>query len=316
MGDENIGTVRALDDVSGKVLCEFGGLLAVEGELDLAVTYLCNLDPEISGVYGSAGDVHAQASAALSAAQSSNQTSAVMPEYSGSSYGGTDYGYGQPGAMHYSRGGYNAPMQNWNQPPPPMNNDMGSNVPPPMPSPLPPPQPISTMYSTSVRKTDRSTYDPRAAYAGAPSYDSYSAPGQTGVISPPPPPGPPQPIQGPPAAIPPPAPMVPAPPVPSAGIGNYPVTPMQPLQPMMGVGPTSNLPSVSGQAFPPPPPPPPPTDEAMPTHIMRRQSQVLDVHSHPRRKLPSPRRAGLCPSHRLLVDPRSEAILVARLSHL
>lgn len=69
-GEREIGTVRALDPISGAVLCEFGALLAISGDLSTAITYLGNLDPGYTCTYGSAEQLLSKASETLAIADS------------------------------------------------------------------------------------------------------------------------------------------------------------------------------------------------------------------------------------------------------
>lgn len=92
-GEREIGTVRALDNTSGSILCEFGALMVLQGEYALAVTYLGNLDKTHSCMYGTAEDLHAKASEfvtnldpGLSASQESGQIAGDNPVVSQFNY--------------------------------------------------------------------------------------------------------------------------------------------------------------------------------------------------------------------------------------
>lgn len=265
MGEQNIGTVRALDEMSGRVLCEFGGLLLLEGEVDLAVTYLSNLDPEVTSIYGSAEDIHAKAYAA----QPNNTEMYSQNQYSQTTYGQSATGMdGYSGVQNYQPP-TQAPVQNWNYPSPvstTMNGGLtsGNSLHAP---PLPPPAAPGAQhpsYATTASNQDRSVYNP-SFYQSAPSYDrsAYAAP------TPPAPAPVPLPAATPsvPQPVAPSAPMLP-PPMPGAVVPSYPtMAPPQSMQPMQSyMGTTGNTaPHAVSQPMPPPPPPPPAADTVMPT---------------------------------------------------
>lgn len=289
-GEREIGAVRALDEVSGSVLCEYGALLASQGDSSLAVTYLNNLDPTYTCIYGSAELIQAQASECLAV-----EDSAAVPSYdvggtaapSYDAFGGnyTEPPYQYTGGQGYVGAGYGS------VPTPQVGNAWGSAAPPPVPTPppaygatpsegasysssLPPVRPQATatpprpagVFGSTAPTVERSAYDPSAAYAAAPTYgqDLYQAP-------PPPAPVPaatPQ-ISSPtnpyvssmPAAAPPPVPMTPTP------LGGMTPPPPMPgtnfgMQPGMGTV-DSNL-GLQSQSMAAPPPPPPPTDTSAP----------------------------------------------------
>lgn len=81
-GEHEIGMVTALDEISGSILCEFGALLAVQGDYQAAITYLSNLDPSYSCVYGSAEDLNRKATDCLAMSDKNN----VDSNYSGGGY--------------------------------------------------------------------------------------------------------------------------------------------------------------------------------------------------------------------------------------
>lgn len=70
-GEHEIGAVRALDEVSGSILCEFGALLVAQGDYYAAITYLSNLDPTYSCGYGLAEDLARKASDCFALSDSS-----------------------------------------------------------------------------------------------------------------------------------------------------------------------------------------------------------------------------------------------------
>lgn len=287
LGEQNIGTVRALDEMSGKVLCEFGGLLLLQGEVDLAVTYLSNLDKDVSGIYGSAGDLHAKAYTA----QTSTPDSRSQTQYQSS------YGQGAAEFDSYASGqNYPSPVQvpsqNWNYQSPAAGNihgRMASSTGPPLPpptAPLAPPAMQQPAYTTTASNSDRSVYNP-SFYENAPSYDrnAYTAPA-------PPTPAPatapvPPPISS--QNVPPPVipsfPMAQAPPGPATIAPSYqtmaPPQRMQPIQPMQRhIGTTGSTMSQSMPQAMPLPPPPPPTDTAMPTSY-HQKAKLGSGHSLP-----------------------------------
>lgn len=100
-GERDIGAVRAWDDVSASVLCEYGAMLAAQGDMKEAVSYLSALDPTATGVRGCVEDLQVQASESLAIQQmelgpSGNDQYGASADASG---GGQ---YGAPAAASYA----------------------------------------------------------------------------------------------------------------------------------------------------------------------------------------------------------------------
>lgn len=127
-GEREIGTVRAMDEVSGAALCEFGALLAAQGDHTLAITYLSNLNPSYSCAYGSVEDLLGKATESLALADSA--VSAPMSSYPDSSntYGNSFNPYGSSQSYSSTR---NMSPANPAAPPSRTNNAYG--MPPPTP---------------------------------------------------------------------------------------------------------------------------------------------------------------------------------------
>eukprot|EP00177_Eucheuma_denticulatum_P002536 GFKZ01004558.1.p1 GENE.GFKZ01004558.1~~GFKZ01004558.1.p1 ORF type:complete len:1272 (+),score=154.97 GFKZ01004558.1:212-4027(+) len=286
-GEPEIGAVRALDEVSGSILCEYGALLAVRGNFSQAVTYLNNLDPTYSCVYGPAGLIQAQAleslsvsdTAQLAPVQQTNDTATSNYDPYGTSYSGSYQNQSYSGAAQgYEASGHQQNNAAWGAPPP-------AAVPPPPPAPLEPtaaynglsegvntvqapsmpaapaltpPRPGHLFGSTSPTG-DRSIYDPSSAYVSAPTYSQSGFQQAPGVVTPPAPMGQYDSTMH--SAPPPPMPAVPTPPMQVAPIatGGGSVTPPMP-SPHYG----STMPSAPVADFAAPAPPPPPTDELAP----------------------------------------------------
>ena len=213
-GEREIGVVRALDEVSGSVFCEFAALLAMQGDLSLSITYLSNLDPSFTSVYGTAEDLHAKVSECLTmedSAATANDQYNMTTDNTGmpyNTYDPTGYGYpaqdpyGAPDMQQYSTPAPIPGGGGWNNPPPPAPladssyptaapavSSYTTPAPPPPPvaaSPMPtaptPPRPNNVF--TSAPTADRSAYDPSTAYAQAPDFN------QNAYQTAPPPPAP------------------------------------------------------------------------------------------------------------------------------
>ncbi|CDF36473.1 unnamed protein product [Chondrus crispus] len=201
-GERQIGAVKALDEVSGSVLCEYGALLASQGDASLAVMYLSNLDANYTCMYGSAEMIQAHASEQLAmddsaTAASHNVASSSTPAYHpyNTGYSDSTYAYGNDG---YSPGqAYGVASQpqygavSGALPPAPMAvpaPSFGATPPgperyssslPPIPSnpvasrPTPP-----SVFASGAPSAERPFYDASAAYASVPAYgqDMYRAP--------------------------------------------------------------------------------------------------------------------------------------------
>lgn len=177
-GDHEIGAVRAPDPTTAISLCEFGALLSFNGLYTAAVTYLGNLDPDCTSVYGSAGDLAQKASDGLalsddssmvsntarstmnggmmtstadtnalsSSLYSSNPSALVSPSPYVPSYAAPQAGSQSPYAPTQQQHGFQppsipTPYGGISQPGP-----LGSNNMPP----LPPPPPATNMYSAGT----------------------------------------------------------------------------------------------------------------------------------------------------------------------
>lgn len=292
-GEREIGTVRAMDEVSGSVLCEYGALLAAQGDVSLAVTYVCSMDPSYSCVYGSAELIQAQASENLAMTDSNVRSVQGAGNNHTSGYNTYNTTYNDPyyNQSYFAPPTYDgAPSQmstaaTWGTSPPPPT--LAPIVPAPIPKSSPyddrnvspysaptpsmptvsaatPPRPGSVFGSTAAT-ADRTSYDPSDAYAAAPTYSQ-------NIYQPPPAPVPTSsPAVAPlnqyssslPAAPLPPVPMGPmsvgeggvASPLPGSGYGRE----VQPPVAMDGYG---MQPQVMA-----PPPPPPPADGSVPPPI-------------------------------------------------
>lgn len=281
-GEREIGSVRALDEVSGSVLCEYGALLSMQGEFSSAITYLSGLDPSYSCAYGTAEDLHTKASDCLAIEDSMSMVSHQQTDSYAQSYEtpgnpyGAHYGAAEVPYVQSSYAGAQVPAQNsWSTRPPvpaPMVPSPGvgaggigarpfSSPAPQVPSPAvaSPPHPQS-MYSTQTTTAERSSYDTFAAYNEVPAHNT-------------------TPYQMPPPVIPPPSAdqSSPHPPAVSPyGAAMTPVTPQVPMpiapgmapvpQPLRNMGlqtpPGAGIAPSPGieptAALPPPPPPAPP----------------------------------------------------------
>lgn len=278
-GEADFGSVRCLDEVSGSILCEYAGLLALSGEADVAASYVSNLNADVQGPYGSPSDIFAMASSEQSANSSAPIGSGMPQAQSNSGY--SAFGYGPYGGTYFEQ----APVSNvtnWShqQPaiPSPMNGTLGAQaVQPPPPAPIslsknnsqPQAQiPAQPSHATRSQVADRGMFDP-SVYSAPMNFStpSYAAPAQAMPPAPPAsitPIAPPAPIAAQPTMTQvPPVPSMPtSPPVPLAGptataLGvqgalspNFPPTSMNPA------------PMQTMQAMPAPPPPPPSTDAA------------------------------------------------------
>lgn len=176
-GEREIGAVRAMDEVSGSVLCEFGALLFAQGDVSLAVTYLSNLDPTYSCSYGTAQDLHLKASESLVMADAVTGTANVGNGGMSGSY--TPYGntYNQS----YYNGTYGQGTQDYGaMPPPPQSVTSSWNSTPQ----VPPPPAAAPVPLPSVPQYD-------SAMASPPRYITPQAPAPTPAVttSPPPPAG-------------------------------------------------------------------------------------------------------------------------------
>lgn len=285
-GELEIGAVRALDEVSGSVLCEYGALLAAGGNFSQAVTYLNNLEPSYSCVYGSAELIQAQALESL--AVSDNAQLAPVQDMNNAATAGYDpYGTSHSGSYQnqtYATAapGYEAPGHQqsnaaWGAPPPetapPLQpaliqptspyNGLGGGVStapaPSMPAApaITPPRP-GHVFGSAAPLGDRSVYDPSSAYASAPTYGQGGFQQTPGVATPPAPMGQYDNTMH--SAPPPPMPAVPPPPMPVApsATGGGAVTPPMPSP---HFGSSMHAAPVADFAA---PPPPPPTDESIP----------------------------------------------------
>lgn len=286
-GESDIGIVKAMDEVSGSVLCEYGALLASQGDSSLAMTYLSNLDSSYTCVYGSVELIRANVSEQLAAGNSTaanyQAESSAAPAYDpyNAEYGKSSYAYGNDGySSTQTYGTSNVPqpgMVSGSLPPVPVaapTSSFGaesfgaerysSSLPPVPTNPVVPPPRPSGIYGSEAQTSERTSYDASSAYATAPTYgqDVYQAPpppaplAPTSVMAPPTggyassiPTGASSPT---PIAPPPVGGMTPAPPI--AG-GNYTMEP-----PIGGVNANLGLQSQSFAA--PAPPPPPPSDAA------------------------------------------------------
>lgn len=132
-GERDIGAVRAWDDVCGSVLCEYGAMLAAQGDMTEAVSYLSALDPSTTGVRGCVEDLQVQANESLAIQQ--------MEQGPGSGeqdpYGATaSYADQAPAAANNYANPYQSQDQYGYAPPPvavPPGPPM-SNAPPPAPA--------------------------------------------------------------------------------------------------------------------------------------------------------------------------------------
>ncbi len=262
LGESDISSIRALDEVSSAVLCEIGGLLALSGSMEAAVPYLTNLDPKTTGLYGTAGDILAMIASASFSHNASN-TRTTPESHVGTTFG-NDGGYSGFTQQYYATP---ASTSDWSQPP-----SSGVRAPPvPVPQ-SPTPQPST--YTSRPQTANRTMFDP---YTSAPSYETtdYAPPlpaapalaatGTSGYTRPPSIPAAPvataTPMYAPPSLPPAPATSVPSqihvPSTPTAPTPSYPsLSPMQPLQAQ---------PQPQQPMQPMPPPPPPSTDAPLPT---------------------------------------------------
>lgn len=301
-GEREIGTVKALDETSGSVLCEFGALLALQGNYSLAITYLSNLEPGYTCMYGSAEDLQGRATECLAMVDSNavipTQAPGVAARQAYDTYGNTyqESSYGYHNTPSYSNpnsystppvpprqadtSGYGnmpppPPASNWNNPQPapvppapaPYNAQSGVQQFPTARSPMLPAPPATpprpNAFSSQSTTAERTAYDPSSAYAAAPAFT------QNTYQAPPVPPVPSVNV----SSVPIPSgqfsggPIV-APPVPS-----MPVTPGAVPAPLNTLGygvPAEGLGGMGGgvgmgsEAVAPPPPPPPPTDGNVP----------------------------------------------------
>lgn len=293
-GEREIGAVKAMDEVSGSVICEFGALLAAQGDASLAVTYLSNLDAAYTCAYGSAELIREQAAECLvmadevaAAPVGTNGSmqpghNAFNPTYNNNaSYGYSGQNYGAPNPGY---GAVAPPPNNWssNYAAPPAQGHIGGysqSVPPPIPTaPLPalysqpvaplvptaavpaPPRPVS-MFTP---QTERSSYNASDAYAAAPQYGqaAYQPPMMPAVSAAPPPPPPMVGSLGQQPSV-----MPAAPPAPvgfGGGLGAGGIVPMAPTMGAInydgqggygGLNMQAGSLGVMGQAAPAPPPP-------------------------------------------------------------
>lgn len=111
-GEHEIGSVRAFDEVSGSILCEFGALLAAHGNYYAAVTYLSNLDPTYSCGYGSAEELNMRASDCLAISESSNVTE--FPSVGNNS--SREYSYDQNAIDNFPAQNFGGPTQSYVNP--------------------------------------------------------------------------------------------------------------------------------------------------------------------------------------------------------
>eukprot|EP00178_Gracilaria_changii_P003292 TRINITY_DN1483_c0_g1_i1.p1 TRINITY_DN1483_c0_g1~~TRINITY_DN1483_c0_g1_i1.p1 ORF type:complete len:1281 (+),score=178.68 TRINITY_DN1483_c0_g1_i1:138-3980(+) len=294
-GEREIGSVRALDEMSGSVICEYGALMAIQGDNSSAVTYLGSIDPGYGCIYGTAEDLHSKVSDCLAVEDSMSMVSQQVAdpymqqpyETSGTAYGSqfsaTSTPYMQQPSSMYPATQMQAPNTWSARPPLPsavapppvpgtggMNAQSFSSPPPPVPAP-----PASGairphgMYTTTSTSGERSSFDPSMAYNEAPAYNPASY-----QMTPPPPPAVGSPL--PPdttssqtqtasapqymqsmAPAPPPIPMPPMPGVVPApqSLGQGFASPQ-----MLGASPALD----PSAALPPPPPPPPVSDGTAP----------------------------------------------------
>lgn len=174
-GDHEIGAVRAPDPTTAASLCEFGALLSFNGLYTAAVTYLGNLDPDCTCVYGSAGDLAQKASDGLALSDNSSMvsnttrstvnsgmmTSAVTNPLSSSMYSNDPSALASPSP--YAPNSYATPQAGIQSSYAPAHQQHGFQ-PPPIPTPYggfaqpsalasnampppPPPPPTNSMYS-------------------------------------------------------------------------------------------------------------------------------------------------------------------------
>lgn len=150
-GEHDIGSVRALDDVSGSVLFEYGALLMAQGDMDAAVTYLNNLDASVTGVFGSVEDMQAQSSECLAMLNASTTTTTDYNNGAESQRAVGASGFDQSGYGAYGNSGAAYPTSGYSDyaaPPPSANTGYGVMSPPQptlawgqSPAPVAPPAP-------------------------------------------------------------------------------------------------------------------------------------------------------------------------------
>lgn len=213
-GEREIGIVRALDSTSGSILCEFGALMALQGEYALAVTYLGNLDNSHACMYGTAEDLHAKASECLTSLDSGT----VQQDFSGSNFNRYSVPQSNPYDSMPTTSYQNSWMSSSQQADPPVPSQMNTGYaqppnavggpvgPPPPGSFVPPPQvPIPSMSQVSGTpvpphpapiappqpRTSHQTLDPSSAYAAPHVQHTYApAPNATASARQPAPPPP------------------------------------------------------------------------------------------------------------------------------
>lgn len=209
-GERDIGSVRALDDISAGVLLEFGALLASQGDVAASVSYLNSISPTVSSVRGIAEDVQAQTNEALAMQQL--ETGGNFAGEDGGSEGyehqqhlraHDQFGTHDPYAMPNQSLVQSAPVGNVMQPapvssllPPAPQQQWGANAydaPPPvtppvstMPMPPAPPRP-GNMFATSPSPSTPShggayakTFYPNQATSPSAAAPIPSSPAQTG----------------------------------------------------------------------------------------------------------------------------------------
>lgn len=119
-GEHEIGNVRAFDDVSGSILCEFGALLAVHGDYYSAVTYLSNLDPSYSCGLGFAEELNKKATDCLAFSESSS-VSSFPPVHNSSTH---DFSYKNTSVGNFAAQSFGDSRQSYSKPGE-VGNDVG-----------------------------------------------------------------------------------------------------------------------------------------------------------------------------------------------
>lgn len=322
-GERDIGTVRAFDDVSAGILLEFGALLASQGDIAAAVTYLNSISPTVTSVRGVAEDVQAQANEALAMHQLETSVNST------GGYGATgafeQHQHSQSFDQFGSQDPYAMPNQSYMQStqvensmlraPPLVSSQIpqasqqqwGSNAydaPPPvtppvstMPMPPAPPRPVN-MFATSPSPSTPShggaytrTYYPNQATSPSEASQVPSSPAQTGysVMTPAAPAAPPVPqLQ----AMPPP----PPPPLLGGGevTGGYQHAVGQMAPPSNGHAPMASMPppSMPPAAMPPAIPamsaPPVPLMPSFPSQLAAQSAASLGGPQMPGNFMPTP----------------------------
>lgn len=108
--EPDIAAIRAYDEISGAALLEYGAMLAAHGDVAAAIGYVAPLDPSVAGVRGSAGDIHALASEALSRHGGGQSEMAMAPNAATNAAGYATNGYSQFGQPNTGYADYNTPV--------------------------------------------------------------------------------------------------------------------------------------------------------------------------------------------------------------